>query len=105
MKRFAIAAATALALLGTGQAWAQSTTIMIEPAQRAKIKEYVVQQRVSPVTMRERVVVGATIPDDVDLVAVPDTWGSGFSRYRYVYTNDHVVLVEPSSRRVVQIID
>jgi uncharacterized protein DUF1236 len=104
MKRYVIAAATAVAILGTGQAWAQST-VVIEPEQRAKIKEYVVQERIRPTTMRERVVVGATVPDGVDLVAVPDTWGSGMSRYRYVYSNDHVLLVEPSSRKVIQIIE
>jgi hypothetical protein len=41
----------------------------------------------------------------VDLVAVPSDWGPNLTRYRYVYSGDNVVLVEPSSRRVVQVID
>jgi hypothetical protein len=55
--------------------------------------------------VKERLTVGATLPADVELVAVPDDWGPDLRRYRYVYTNDHVVLVEPSSRRVVQIVE
>jgi hypothetical protein len=105
MKRGLFAGITALALLVGGQAIAQSVSVEISPEQRTRIKEYVVKERVKPVTIRESVRVGATIPADVDLVAVPDAWGPGFSRYRYVYSNNHVVLVEPSSRRVVEIID
>jgi hypothetical protein len=65
----------------------------------------VVKEKVRPVTVKERVSVGATIPADVELVAVPENWGPSVSRYRYVYSDNHVVLVEPSSRRIVQIID
>jgi hypothetical protein len=60
---------------------------------------------VKPVTIKERVSVGATLPADVELATVPDAWGPSFTKYRYVYSNDNVVLVEPSSRRVVQVID
>jgi len=80
-------------------------TVTIAPEQRTRIKEYVVEKRVKPATIRERVTVGATIPADVELVAVPGDWGPGLTRYRYVYSGDNVVLVEPSSRRVVQVID
>ena len=73
------------------------------PAGKLRIegKEYVVKERVAPVTIRERVAVGATIPAGVELRAVPDTWGPSVSRYRYVYHDDNVVLVDPSSRRVI----
>ena len=55
--------------------------------------------------IRERVTVGTVLPDDVDLVAVPETWGPGIARYRYIYTGDNVVLVDPATRRVVQIVE
>ena len=42
---------------------------------------------------------------EVRLTAVPDTWAPTVRRYRYIHWNDKVVLVEPSSRRVVYIID
>jgi hypothetical protein len=64
-----------------------------------------VQQKVKPAMIKDRVTVGATLPADVELIAVPNDWGSDVAKYRYVYTDNHVVLVEPSSRRVVQVID
>ena len=106
MKRTLIAGAAAIAVLASGEILsAQTTTIEIAPEQRTRIKEYVVKEKVKPVTVKERVTVGATLPADVELVAVPETWGPSVSKYRYVYSDNHVVLVEPSSRRVVQIID
>ena len=45
------------------------------------------------------------LPADIDLVAVPSDWGPGLNRYRYVYWNDRVVLVEPGNRRIVHVID
>ena len=104
MKQTLIAGAAAVVLLASGQIVA-AQTIEIAPEQRTRIKEYVVKERVKPVTVKERVTVGATLPADVELVAVPETWGPSVSKYRYVYSDNHVVLVEPSSRRVVQIID
>jgi hypothetical protein len=106
MKRTLIAGAAAIAVLASGEILsAQTTTIEIAPEQRTRIKEYVVKEKVKPVTVKERVSVGATLPADVELVAVPETWGPSVSKYRYVYSDNHVVLVEPSSRRIVQIID
>jgi len=55
--------------------------------------------------LKERVIVGATLPAEVELRTVPTTWGPRASSYRYVYSNDNVLLVEPSSRKVIQIID
>jgi hypothetical protein len=54
---------------------------------------------------KERVTVGATLPADVELAPVPQTWGPSVSKYRYVYSDNHVMLVEPSSRKIVQVID
>src|SRR5215203_2839064 len=105
MKRYAVIAATAISIAFGAQAWAQAVSVEIAPEQRTRIKEYVVKEKVRPVTVKERVTVGATLPADVELVTVPETWGPSVSKYRYVYSDNHVVLVEPSSRRVVQIID
>jgi hypothetical protein len=115
MKRILLAGAALLIVMG-GPAFAQSTTVtttapsagaavVIAPEQRTKIKQYVVQQKVKAVTMKEKIAVGATLPADVELVAVPADWGPEVSRYRYVYSDNHIALVEPSSRRVVTIID
>jgi hypothetical protein len=80
-------------------------TIVVEPQQRTVIKDYVVKEKVAPVRVQERIVVGARIPADVELRAVPSAWGPKFAKYRYVYSDDHVYLVEPSNRTVVQVID
>jgi hypothetical protein len=105
MKRTFIAGVSALAIGFAGQAIAQSVSVEIGPQERTRIKEYVVKEKVSPVTVKERVTVGAVLPADVELRTVPSDWGPSVSKYRYVYHDNHVVLVEPSSRRIVQIID
>jgi len=80
-------------------------TVIIEPEQRTVIRDYVVKERVAPVTVKERLSVGATLPADLELQTVPGTWGPRLTKYRYVYSGDHVYLVEPSDRRVIQIIE
>ena len=101
MKRLLLTA-TALVVLA-GPALPQA--VVIAPEQRKVIKEYVVKEKVRPFQLQSRVTVGATLPADVELAPVPETWGPTFRSYRYVYTGDDVVLVDPGSRRVVQIID
>lgn len=105
MKLTIMAGATALAVLLAGQALAQSVEVEIAPEQRTRIKEYVVKEKVAPARVTERVTVGAVLPTDVELRTVPSDWGPWGARYRYVYHDNHVVLVEPSSRKVVRIID
>jgi hypothetical protein len=65
----------------------------------------VTEHKIRPVTTKERIVVGATIPSDVELVTVPSEWGPSLSRYRYVYSNNRVILVDPANRTVVQEVD
>ena len=114
MKKLLLGVAAA-ALLSTG-AMAQSTVtttttgtarspVTIEPEARTRIKTYVTEKKLHPVTTKDRIVVGATVPSDVELVAVPSDWGPSLTRYRYVYSNDRVMLVDPGSRTVVEEID
>ena len=112
MKKLMLGVAAA-ALLSTG-VMAQTvttttgtsrSTVAIEPEARTKIKTYVTEKKLRPVTTKERIAVGATVPSDVELVAVPSEWGPSLTRYRYVYSNDRVMLVDPGSRTVVQEID
>ena len=91
------------AALFTTQAFAQA--VVIAPEQRTIIRDYVVKEKIRPYRMQSRVTVGATLPAEVELAPVPETWGPTFRSYRYVYTGDDVMLVDPSSRRVVEIID
>jgi hypothetical protein len=91
------------AALFTTQAFAQA--VVIAPEQRTVIREYVAKEKIRPHRLQSRVTVGATLPADVELAPVPQAWGPSFSSYRYVYTGDDVILVDPTSRRVVQVID
>ena len=95
-------AGLAAALLTT-QAFAQA--IVVSPEQRTTIKEYVVKEKIRPHKLQSRVTVGATVPADVELAPVPQAWGPTFGSYRYIYTGDDVVLVDPTSRRVIDVID
>jgi hypothetical protein len=103
--------ASVIATLAGAQALAQtvgvgpSETVVIEPQQRTTIKEYFVKEKVAPVTVKERISVGARLPADVELRTAPSAWGPKLSKYRYVYSNDHVYLVEPTNRTVVQEIE
>jgi hypothetical protein len=102
MKRFMILAAAAL--LSSG-AFAQTATVELAPDQRTKIKQYVTTQKVAPVTFKEKVAVGATLPADVRLSPVPADWGPSVTKYQYVYSDNHVYFVEPSTRKVITIMD
>jgi len=105
MKRSLLMTVAVVSLLGSAQSFAQTAVIELSPQQRTTIREYVVRERVPVATIPGEVRVGAAIPAGVELVAVPETWGPSVRSYRYVHWNDRVVLVEPSSRKVIQIID
>jgi Protein of unknown function (DUF1236) len=113
MKKLLLLSAAAV-LISTG-AFAQSTVVtttgtghaavQIEPEYRTKIKSYVTEHHLRPVTTKEKIVVGSTVPRDVELESVPADWGPSLTKYRYVYSGDHVMLVDPGTRAVVQEID
>jgi hypothetical protein len=84
---------------------APSATVQIEPEARTRIKAYVTEKKLRPVTVKERIAVGAAVPSEVELHAVPSDWGPSLTRYRYVYSNDRVMLVDPGTRTVIQEID
>ena len=57
----------------------------------------------TPIT--EPVAVGTKLPATVQLRPVPSDWGATITRYNYVYHNNQIILVDPSSREVVEIIN
>jgi hypothetical protein len=99
---FATMANAQTATVTTGTAGA---AVQIEPESRTRIKSYITEHKVRPITTREKIVVGATVPSDVELVAVPSDWGPSLTKYRYVYHSNRVMLVDPGTRTVVQEID
>lgn len=71
---------------------------MIDPPP-AEVREYVVKEQVPSVRVERQVVVGEPLPETVELRTVPNY------EYRYAVVNDRRVIVEPGTRRVVQVID
>ena len=57
-------------------------------------------------TVKQRVTVGTTLPADVELTPLPDeiyTEVPSIKNYRYVVVGDEIVLVEPQTRRVIEV--
>lgn len=72
--------------------------------QRPAFRDYVIRERVPTHTIPDRVVVGAVLPETgVTYYDVPQSYG--VTPYRYTVVNGETVLVEPRTRRIVQIID
>ncbi|MET0676800.1 MAG: DUF1236 domain-containing protein [Bradyrhizobium sp.] len=71
---------------------------------RPAFRQYVVRERIPEYTISERVVVGGVLPETgVTYYDVPQTYG--ITPYRYTVVNGSTVLVEPRSRRIVQVVD
>ena len=133
MKHVLIVTTAAVALLA-GPAFAQSSSTTVTTTPGATVtspgatvtttspgttgaitiapeKRTVIRQRLTtgkPVQLQERVTVGMTVPTEVELVEVPEavvTEVPTVRTYRYCRYTDDVVLVDPSTRRVVQILD
>lgn len=72
--------------------------------ERPAFREYVVRERVPTFTVPDRIVVGTTLPEaGVPYYDVPQSVAT--TPYRYTVVNGQTVLVEPRSRRIVQVID
>ena len=72
--------------------------------QRPAFREYIVREHVPEYTIPDRVIVGGVLPEaGVTYYDVPQTFGA--TPYRYTVVNGRTVLVEPRSRRIVQVIE
>jgi hypothetical protein len=77
-------------------------TIAVE--QRPAFRDYVVEQRVPAFSIPDRIVVGTTLPEaGVTYYDVPQRFGA--TTYRYTVVNGETVLVEPRSRRIVEVLN
>jgi hypothetical protein len=106
MKRILLAGTTAAIVATSGHAIAQNyEQVIIERGYQPVIREYVMRERIAPVAIQEHVVVGTSLPSEVQLRPVPTAWGPWAPHYRYFYSNENVYIVEPRARRVVRIIE
>lgn len=71
---------------------------------RPRFREYVVREHIPSYRYEQELRVGAVLPEQgVTYYDVPAEYH--VTGYRYTYVNNHPVLVEPRTRRVVEIID
>jgi hypothetical protein len=72
--------------------------------QRPAFRQYIIREHVPEYTIPDRVIVGGVLPEaGVTYYDVPQTFG--ITPYRYTVVNGQTVLVEPRSRRIVQVIE
>lgn len=72
--------------------------------QRPRFRRYVVQRHIPSYTYEEPLRVGVVLPSEgIEYYDVPADYGE--VRYKYTVVNDEVVLVDPGTRRVVQIVE
>jgi hypothetical protein len=76
----------------------------IAVAQRPAFREYVIRERVPSYTVPGPVIVGGILPEEgVTYYDVPQTYG--VTPYRYTVVNGETILVEPRTRRIVQVVE
>jgi hypothetical protein len=72
--------------------------------QRPAFRDYVIRERVPTYTIPDRVIVGGVLPEaGITYYDVPQTYGP--TTYRYTVVNGQTVLVEPRTRRIVQVVE
>ena len=75
----------------------------IADSSQPQFRTYVVEQKRPSYTYSQQVVVGAELPEQgVTYYEVPAQYGA--TQYRYTVVNNRTVLVDPRTRRVVQVI-
>jgi hypothetical protein len=115
MKQIILAAAVSLAAVSGAVAQSSTTTTTttqttettgsITPEIRTKVREYITTERPRAVEAPSGVTisVGSTLPEAVELRSFPSS--VGVSQYRYTVVGDRTVLVDPGTRRIIQVIE
>ncbi len=77
---------------------------LITEVQRPRFREYIVEERIPSYAVDMPVVVGTVLPDaGITYYDVPQEFGA--TTFRYTVVNEHSVLVDPRTRRVMQVIE
>jgi hypothetical protein len=104
MNKYTLPAAAGLFLLA-GAGIAAADTLVLTPEETTTVHEYITTQKVTPVEPPAgfQISVGATLPEGVEVHAldVPKIK----HKYEYVVIGKQTVLVEPETRKIVQVIE
>jgi hypothetical protein len=77
---------------------------IISEDERPRFRQYIVEERVPSYTIDAPVRVGTVLPESgMTYYDVPQQYGA--TSYRYTVVNDRPILVEPRTRRIMQVID
>ena len=72
--------------------------------QRRNFRTYVHDEQTPSYSLSGEIQIGTTLPDiGVTYYDVPERFGA--TRYRYTIINDRTVLVDPKTRKVVQVVE
>ena len=97
-------AAGVAAGVATGAVVGGALAVGIVDAQRPRFRSYVVSRSHPSYRWGESVRIGAVLPDDgIEYYDVPEDYG--VRGHRYTVVNGETVLVEPRTRRVIQVIE
>jgi hypothetical protein len=78
--------------------------IGIVPAQRRAFRTYVIEQSIPEYEIADDIAVGVVLPElGVTYYDVPQQFGT--TTYRYTVVNNRTVLVDPRTRRIMQVLD
>ncbi|MGF9758833.1 DUF1236 domain-containing protein [Microvirga sp. 0TCS3.31] len=72
--------------------------------QTARVQQYIVMQGTPSAYVQRPIAVGAPLPRTAGVYAVPADVGVN-TQYQYSVLNERTVLVDPQTRRVIQVID
>ena len=78
-------------------------TGLLTMAQRPQLREYALKQRDKEVKIQADLRVGSVLPADAGLIDIPPEFN--LSRYRLAIANQKTLLVEPSTRRIEEVIE
>ena len=90
-------------LTSVGYAAAQDT-IIISPEQRTVVREYVVREKIDPMAdIDYDITVGSIVPAEVQMRKLAiDEFGD---EYEFVVTDRGTLVVDPVTRRIVDVVD
>jgi hypothetical protein len=112
-------AAGVVALLATAAAFGQSAAptpgttgespypVVLSPETQALVREQAKRPNLPLATLREPARIDMIIPEEVELLTMPQDIASDTpttTSYRYLITSDVIAVVEPQSRKVIQLI-
>lgn len=85
----------------------ETAPVPLPPEKQALVKEYVARSQPPTAAMGEPVTVGTSVPETAELFVLPQdnvTEVPRVTRYKFLRTSSGIAVVDPETRRIIQII-